>query len=103
MLEISHGWTSTGSSGGLEPVLLRFGCMDSVLNIRYSTLASTQSISFQTAPESTGPWVIEAMSSQSTAASTAINIRITGSYEWMRPYLHSNSTGTYHLKLVAGS
>lgn len=103
MLEVNHAWTSTGSSGGLEPVYLSFGCLESALQIQCSTLASTQSISFQTAPSTEGPWINEATVTLSTAVSTAVAIRVTGPYGWMRPYFHSASTGAYTLRLIAVS
>lgn len=103
MLEIDHTWTSDGSSGGLTPVHLAAGCMESVLKVQFSTLASTQSVSFQTAQESSGPWFTEGSTSISTAVAGQVALRITGPYKWMRPYLHSASTGTYRLRLVAVS
>ena len=103
MLEINVLWTSTGSSGGLESVHVSGTPMASVLTIQHSTLASTQSISFQIGQASTGPWVNEATASQSTAVSTASAIRVTGPYKWMRPYFHSASTGTYTLRLIGVS
>lgn len=102
-LEIDHAWTSTGSSGGLTPVYLAAGCDLSALTINCSTLASTQSVSFQTASESTGPWFTEASTSLSTALAQSVVLRVTGPYKWMRPYLHSASTGTYNLRLTAVS
>lgn len=103
MLEISYKWTSTGSSGGLSPVRLAAGALESVLYVQFSTLATTNSISFQTAPNSSGPWVNEATASLSTAVSSAAAIRVTGAYEWMRPYIHTASTGAYTFRLVATS
>jgi hypothetical protein len=103
LLEINQTWTSTGSSGGLTPVYLASACADAVLKITHSTLASTQSISLQTAGSSAGPWVNEATASFSTAVSTAAAIRVTGPFLWMRPYLHSESTGDYTFRLVAVS
>lgn len=103
MLEIDNTWTSTGSSGGLTPVYLAAGCQQSVLKCQFSTLASTQSFSFQTAQESTGPWFTEASTSISTAVSGQAALRVTGPYKWMRPYLHSASTGNYTFRLVAAS
>lgn len=103
MLEIDYKWTSSGAAGGLTPVYLAFGAQKSVLTITCSTLASTQSISFQTSGESTGPWVIEATATLSTDASTAAAIRVEGPYTWMRPFIHSVSTGSYILRLVGTS
>jgi hypothetical protein len=103
MLECNFVWQSTGSSGGLTAIRLDGFQAQSVLQIQYSTLATTQSVSFQTAQESTGPWFIEASTSISTAASTCINLRVTGPFTWMRPYLHTASTGTYQFRLIAQS
>lgn len=103
MLEIDFQWTSTGSSGGLTPVHTHGLCMESVLYVAHSTLATTNSVSFQTAAESTGPWVVEATGTASTAASTAFAIRVTGPYKWMRPYIHTASTGDYVLRLTGVS
>lgn len=105
MIEIDASWTSTGSSGGLTPVYVQCGVLESVLKIQCSTLASTQSISFQTGQSSAGPWINEATASFSTSmtGSTAAAVRVTGPYTWMRPYFHSASTGDYTLRLVGAS
>lgn len=103
MLEVNHRWTSTGSSGGLTAIRTDGFQLESVLYVFYSTLATTQSVSFQTSEESTGPWVIEATASISTAVSSAAAIRVTGPYTWVRPYIHTESTGTYNFRLVAAS
>lgn len=103
MFEIDCIWDSTGTSGGLTPVYLAAGCLQSALYIQASTLASTQSVSFQTAQESTGPWFTEASTSISTALAQQAVLRVTGPFKWMRPYLNTSSTGTYRLRLVATS
>jgi len=103
MFEINQTWTSTGSSGGLTPVYLGGGCMDAALYAQASTLASTQSFAFQTAQESTGPWFTEGSTSIGATANASAQavLRVTGPFLWMRPYLHSASTGTYQLRLIA--
>lgn len=103
MLEIKHTWTSTGSSGGLTPAEVRFGAVESVMYIQNSTLASTQSISFQTAISSGGPWVTEATSTISTGVASADRLRVTGPFHWVRPFIHSASTGTYTITLTGVS
>ncbi len=105
MFEIDYAWTSTGTSGGLTPVFLAAGAIQSVLTIAASTIASTQSVSFQTASESSGPWFTEASTGLGVSATLpqAAVLRVTGPYKWMRPYLHSASTGTYNLRLTAVS
>lgn len=100
MFEINHTWTSTGSSGGLTPVEVRSGVMQSALFCQTSTLASTSSFSFQTAQESTGPWFTEGSTSLSTALAQQAVLRVTGPYAWMRPFIHSASTGTFQFKLI---
>lgn len=104
MLEVDHPWTSTGSSGGLTPVYTDGFQTESVLVITHSTLASSNSISFQTGLSSAGPWIIEATGATgSTGLSSGFAIRVTGPYKWMRPYFHSASTGSFTLRLVAQS
>lgn len=102
-LEIDHVWTSTGSSGGLTPVYLQAGCDYAVLYVQRSTSATTNSVSFQTAAESSGPWFTEASTSISTGASTQVVLRVTGPFRYMRPYLHTASTADYTLRLMAVS
>src|SRR5262245_2934171 len=101
MLEINYVWTSDGTSGGLTPVSVQAGCLNSVLYVEFSSLASTQFVSFQTAPTSSGPWIAEASTSISSGAGGGIAMRVTGPFIWMRPFIHSASTGTYTLRLIA--
>lgn len=103
MLEFDHSWTSTGSSGGLTPVHTHGLAMESVLFCGHSTLATTNSVSFQTAAESSGPWVVENTATLSTGISTAFAIRVSGPYKWMRPYIHTASTGDYSFRLTGVS
>lgn len=104
MLETDHTWASTGgTSGGLTAIYLGAGCQYSALYIQCSTLASTQSVSFQTAAESSGPWFTEGSTSLSSALAQTAVLRVTGPYKWMRPYLNSVSTGTYNFRLTAVS
>lgn len=104
-LEIDYVWTSTGTSGGLTPVYLAAGCDLSVLYVECSTIASTQSVQFQTAQNSSGPWFSEGSTSLaiSATATQAAALRVSGPYKWMRPYINSASTGTYNFRLVAVS
>jgi hypothetical protein len=105
VLEINAVWTTDGaSSGGLTPVQVRFGAAQSVMTLQHSTLTTTQSWSFQTAQESSGPWFIEASTSIAANLSTAESLRITGlGAGFVRPYLHSASTGTYQFRLTGMS
>lgn len=101
MLEQDFAWESTGSSGGLTVVEIPFAPMNSVLYVQHSTLATTNSVSFQTAQQSSGPWFIEASTAMATAVSTQHALRVTGPFVLMRPYLHTASTGTYRMRLLA--
>ena len=101
MLEHDFAWDSTGSSGALSEVTIPFPPTHSVLYVQHSTLATTNSVSFQTAQQSSGPWFNEASTQLSTAVSTQFALRLTGPYAIMRPYLHTASTGTYRLRLLA--
>lgn len=102
MLEVNHTWTSTGSSGALTAYEVQAGVTQSVLYCQASTLASTQSFSLQTAISSAGPWFTEGSTSvAATASATALaNLRLTGPYTWVRPYLNSASTGNYTFRLI---
>lgn len=105
MLEHDFQWTSTGSSGGLTAVQLPFPPTESVLYAQASTLAllSTQSYAFQTAQQSSGPWVIENSTTlpANDNGGAQSRIRVTGPYPWMRPFINSASTGTYTFRLLA--
>jgi hypothetical protein len=104
VLEVNFVWTSTGSSGGLTAVSVQAGAQQSVLYCEFSTLATTNSVSFQTAPTSSGPWFTEASTTISTTAgSSVVAMRLTGPYLWMRPYIHTASTGTYTFRLIGAS
>ena len=103
MLEINHFWASDGSSGGLTPVEVQGGALYSALYLQCSTINSTFSFDFQTAPSSAGPWVTEASTSASASSLAASQdvLRLTGPYQWMRPYFRSKSTGTHVVRLIA--
>ena len=108
MLEYRKVWTSAGSSGGaLAMTAVDAGGLmtHSVLLCQASTLASTQSFSYQIAQASTGPWLTEASTSIAASSVTGAQaaLRITGPYTWFRPVLNSASTGTYQFTLVAVS
>ena len=101
--EINHVWTSSGASGGLAAVRVYGPVSQSALYCQFSTLATTNSVSFQTAQESSGPWFTEASTSISTLAAGQFVLRVTGPYDYMRPYIHTESTGTYQLRLIGVS
>lgn len=103
ILETNHGWTHTGDSGGLTAVEVASAAIHSALYVQSSTIASTMSVQFQTSINSTGPWTTEASTSISaTANAGALDVlRVTGPYQWMRPYFPTKSTGTYVVRLIA--
>ena len=107
MLEHDFVWAvdRTASSVGdtFAGVRVPFPPIESALYISASTLASTQSFAFQTAQQSSGPWVTEnstVIAANASSASAAV-IRVTGPFRWMRPVLNSASTGTYTFRLTA--
>jgi len=104
VIEINHSWTSTGSSGAVgEPVYVRFPPLETEVSVAHSTLATTQSWSFQTATESSGPWFTEGSTAISTAVAGRSVMRFTGPFAWGRVYLNTASTGTYTIKLLGVS
>jgi hypothetical protein len=103
MINVKQSWTSTGSSGGLAAVELRDPPAVLVLYVDHSTLATTNSLTLQSAQNSTGPWTAEA--TQNIVAggnvSTRHALRVAGPVgSYVRPYLHTASTGTYHFELI---
>jgi hypothetical protein len=103
MLEFDHLIESTGSSGALTAIQASFGAIETVMYFSNDTLATTQSISLQTAPDAAGPWVTEASTAISTVGSTSGRFRLTGPFGWIRPYLHTNSTGAYRVRIIGVS
>lgn len=103
MIEFNVLVTSTGSSGGLTAVESQFGAIETVVYFQNDTLAATQSIRIETAPDSTGPWISEASTTISTVGSTSGRFRITGPFGYIRPYLQAASTGTYRVRLIGVS
>ena len=103
MLEFDAQMESSGSSGALTPVRSAFGAIETVMYFSNDTIATTQSISLQTAPDSTGPWITEASTAISTVGSTSGRFRLTGPFGWVRAYLHTASTGAYRVRLIGVS
>lgn len=100
-LLVKQAWQSTGSSGGLPAIELLLSAAYTVMYVDHSTLATTQSFSFQSAQESSGPWFLEGSTQLSTATSTRFGLRVTGPVgPWVRPYLHTESTGLYNVILL---
>ena len=96
-----QAWASEGTSGGLAELYLPMTPAYCVLYVDYSTLKDTQSIEFQSAQNSTGPWLAELSTVMATAVSTRHGMRVTGPVgPWVRPYLKSASTGTYHFEFL---
>lgn len=103
MIELNHTWTSTGSTAAFTPVAIPDGVIEAALYLQCSTLATTNTVEFQTAQESTGPWAIEASTTISTLAAQQIVLRLTGPFLYMRPNLKTVSTGAYTLRLLGVS
>lgn len=101
-LIVSQGWTSTGTSGALATVSVPVPAAYYTFYVDCSTLATTQSISIQTAQASSGPWFIEASTALAAGnVSTAFSMHITGPMgPFVRPYLHSPATGFYNFLLI---
>src|SRR5262245_37639742 len=99
---IRQVWHSTGSSGGLPPFRLALATRDVALFIAHSTLATTQSASLQSVINSSGPWFIAGSTQIANGnASTVFKLAPTGPVgRWVRPYLHSASTGDYDFLLI---
>ena len=101
MLTVKQAWASTGSSGGLTALEIPDPHQFTNFHIAHSTLATTNSVSLQTAQQSSGPWFIEGSTQLSTAVSTAFVMRISGPVgPWVRPYIHTASTGQYDFMLI---
>lgn len=104
MLEIKKTWSWDGSSGALTPPakLMDGPCLESVMYVSCSTIASTLSFQFQTAPSSGGPWATEGSTSISASASVTScdRIRVTGPFPYARLYSATKSTGTHTVVLI---
>lgn len=106
LVEVNQLWPShSGTSGGLTAVFAGGTAEQSVMSFEFSTLASTQSVQLQTASNSSGPWFSEASTSIAITATLkgAVALRVTGPYQWARPFFNSNSTGAYTVRLVGVS
>lgn len=94
-----QGWSNTGAAGALTAIEVAPAAY-SVFSIDCSTLATTNSVTLQSAQFSSGPWFIEASTAISTAASTMYVMHITGPLgPWVRPVLNTAATGAYDLLL----
>ena len=106
MLTVKQAWTSTGgTSGPLAVISLQESenFTQGVVYLNHSTLATTQSFNFESAQESTGPWLIETSTVLSSVAnvSTNMSMRLTGPIgPFIRPRLLTPATGFYNVLLL---
>ena len=103
MLIIKQSWWSSGASGGLSPVEVPTeNISQGAFYANQSTIATTQSVSLQSAQVSSGPWFIEASTQMPTGnVTTNFCMRITGPVgPFLRPYLHTASTGEYNFTFL---
>lgn len=107
MLEITHTWTSTGSTSGWNtPVYMDFPATALALYIQTSTIATTNSFQLQSAISSSGPWLTEgstAITADANASGLDV-IRVSAAAgPWFRPVTKTASAGTYTIKLLGVS
>ena len=97
MLIIKQVWTfSTAAFTGAAVELPCENVSQSVVYFRCSTLATTQSFNFESAQNSTGPWVTEASTAVPVNTSTNFGMRITGPVgPFVRPRILTASSGDY--------
>lgn len=100
-LMVKQGWSSTGATGGLTAIEVPAGMAYATLYTAHSTLATSNSIEWQVAQESSGPWFIEASTALSTAVSTMFGSHITGPIgPFIRPVTKTVATGVYRFLLI---
>ena len=106
MLTVKQTWTiansAAGSSGGLTAIELLDSPAYAVMYVDHSTIATTNSVSFQSAQNSTGPWLTEGSTQLATGnVSTAFAMRVTGPIgPFVRPFFGTASTGAYNVLLL---
>ena len=83
MREFDQQWSSNASTGGQAAVQVTGDVMESAWYCEASA-GSTNGITIQTGPNSTGPWFNEA--STVLAVSGGAVLRVTGPFIWVRPY-----------------
>lgn len=73
------------------------------LSVAHSTLATTNSLWFQSAQYSSGPWFTEASTQLAIGnVSTAFAMHVSGPVgPWVRPFLGTVSTGVYQITYLA--
>ena len=73
-----------------------------VMYVDFSTLAPSNSLQFQAAIESSGPWFAETSTQLSTAISTRLGMRVSGPVgPLVRPFFGTVATGVYHVTYIA--
>lgn len=93
---------ASASSGALAAIEVPSGAIQHTFAVAFSTLATSNSLTLQSAQYSTGPWVAEASTQLSTAISTALVMHITGPIgPFVRPYFGTASSGGYDLFYIA--
>ena len=107
MLVIKQAWTilrsAAASSGAQAAVEMQDNVTQAVMYIDHSTLATTNSFSFQSAQQSSGPWLIEGSTVTGAVGTVSTNfaMRVTGPIgPWVRPYVHTASSGGYDFLLI---
>lgn len=95
MRELDQPWSFTGTSGGGAAVEIHGNVTESAWYFNTGA-ASTATVSVQSGPTSTGPWITEASTTLSTAAATVL--RVTGPFAWVRPF--NNSTGVVTVRVI---
>ena len=107
MLISKQGWTidrsAAASSGAQAAVEMPTeNVTQAVMYVDHSTLATTNSVSFQSAQQSSGPYFIEGSTQLATGnVSTNFAMRVTGPIgPFVRPYVHTASSGGYDFLLI---
>ena len=96
-----QGWTASSGAVALAAVEVPVGAAYNAFYVAVSTLATSQSITLQSAQESSGPWFVETSTEVSTAASTAYKMFISGPIgPFVRPVMRTNASGAYSFLLI---
>lgn len=88
MREFDQAWPAVTSSGAQEAVQVTGDPLKSAWYVQAST-GSTNTITIQSGPTSTGPWFDEG--STAVAVGAVSVLRIDGPFGWVRPF--ATSTG----------
>jgi hypothetical protein len=98
MREFDQPWSFTGTSGALTAVQVTGDVRDMAVYIATSS-ASTATITIQSGQSSAGPWFSESVSTLSTGAAEVV--RLSGPFDWVRPF--NNSTGIVTVRAIGVS